>query len=516
METAAGDNSKNIALLFSTLIIAVCGLVYELLAGTLSSYLLGDSIYQFSIVIGVFMASMGLGSYLTRYLADSLQDVFVLTQTTLGVIGGFSTLFLYFTFVYLDNYSPFLLLVSVIIGILIGLEIPIIIRILKGYRVLRLNVSNVLTADYIGALGAALLFPLILVPQLGLFRTALLFGCMNVFVAGVAIYVFRNELKKRHGHSIYLFTASVFLIGGFIFVGKITGVMENRLYAGEIIYSQSTKYQKVVISRYKDAINMYINGNLQFNSADEYRYHEALVHPALSHVHNRRQVLILGGGDGLAAREVLKYRDVEKITLVDIDPVVTDLFSSNPLLTRLNRGSLSDKKVTVINDDAWKFLERTDNKYNLIIVDLPDPNDINLSKFYTASFYKLLIQITAIDGILVTQATSPFFARQAFWCIKHTIGSIHSPYHPDELISVIPYHVYVPSFGEWGFVMASPVRIDWDRIRLKTTGRYLNNEVLNGMRIFSEDISEIDTDINTLQSHALAYYYEKGWSTWFD
>ena len=515
MENNDSGEWTNLVLLFSTFTIAVCGLIYELLAGTISSYLLGDTVYQFSIIIGVFMASMGVGSFLSRYLSDNLQEIFIVVQIIVGLIGGFSTLILFFAFSYLDNYSVFLYLISIVIGILIGLEIPIIIRILKIHRVLKLNVSNVLTADYIGALGAAILFPVVLVPQLGLYRTALLFGMMNVFVAGLSIFTFGSGVVRRKQLVATTILAFVLLASGFFYSNSITGFFENRLYTGEIIYTHTTPYQHVVITRNDNAVAMFIDGNLQFNSLDEYRYHEALIHPTMSLIRNKDNILVLGAGDGMAVRELLKYSDVKNITVVDIDPVITELFSQNPLLTCLNNNALNDKKVTVVNDDAWKYLESISTIYNAIIIDLPDPNDIEVSKLYTRSFYKLIATHLAADGIVVTQATSPYYAREVFWCIAHTLEKVTSPTGLDEHLFIKPYHTYIPSFGDWGFIMASPVRMQWQNSEIKVPTRYLDTDMMTSMMAFPPDMSEVDTEINTIQNHKLAYYYEKAWSFWY-
>lgn len=462
------------------------------------------------------MASMGVGSYLSRFVESNLQQVFILVQLLVGLIGGFSTLILFYAFSHLDNYSIFLFILSSTIGVLIGLEIPLIIRILKEYRVLKLNVSNVLTADYVGALVAALLFPLVLVPQLGLYRTALLFGMFNVLVAGMSIYIFRNELARFTQTMLLTMVAVLFLGFALVHTERITGLFESKLFSGEIIYSNTTPYQHIVITRNKNAVAMFINGNLQFNSLDEYRYHESLVHPALSMLQNRKNVLVLGGGDGLVTKELLKYEDVESITVVDIDPTITTLFKSNPLLRKINADALNDKRVSIKNMDAWKFLEANSSFYNAVIVDLPDPNDIDISKLYTRSFYNLIVERMSADGVLVTQATSPFYAREAFWCITHTLEDISSIIDLKEKLHVHPYHVYVPSFGEWGFVIASPLHYRWEDIELKVPTRYLDKQILKTMTVFPSDMSELETEINTIQTHKLAYYYEKSWEYWYE
>lgn len=508
-------NRANAILLFATFIIAVCGLIYELLAGTISSYLLGDSVFQFSLVIGLFMAAMGIGSFLSRFVSQALAETFIIVQCVIAIIGGFSAYLLFFAFSHLENYALFLFVISISIGTLVGLEIPIVIRLLKEYRILRLNVSNVLTADYIGALGASLFFPLVLVPQLGLFRSALLFGLLNCLVAILGLYVFYASIQMKKRLIAATVSTAALLIVGFVMVNSVTTFFQNRLYTGEIIFSQNTPYQNITLTRDGEVTSLYLNGQLQFNSLDEYRYHESLVHPVMSLARRHANILILGGGDGLAARELLKYKDIERVTLVDLDPAITDLFRDNPMLATLNKNSLKDKRVKIVNTDAWKFLEKSTELYDVVIVDLPDPNDISVSKLYTRSFYSLIFRHLALDGIVVTQATSPIYAREAFWCIKNTMAATPSRFQLGETVQVLPYHSYVPTFGEWGFVIASAHTLDWDSITPSVTTRYLDKTTLASMTRFPPDMSEVDTELNELHTHKLVKYYEAGWKKWF-
>ncbi len=515
MTQELSPNRANAVLLFSTLIIAICGLIYELLAGTISSYLLGNSVLQFSLVIGLFMAAMGVGSFLSRFVTRHLAETFILVQCAIAIIGGFSAYLLFFAFSHLDNYTVFLFIITVLIGALVGLEIPIVIRLLKEYRILRLNVSNVLTADYIGALAASLLFPLVLVPQLGLFRSALLFGSLNCFVAILGLTVFIKHVHNKKLLITVISSTALILIIGFVSVNSLTGFFQNRLYTGEIIFSRTTPYQNIILTRDGESISLYLNGQLQFNSLDEYRYHESLVHPAMALSRRHENILVLGGGDGLAVREILKYPDIGQIVLVDLDNEITELFRQNPLLTQLNKQSLRDPRVTIVNQDAWKYIEQDTGFYDVIIIDLPDPNDISISKLYSRSFYSLLSRRLANEGMMVTQATSPVFARKAFWCIHNTMKESPVPFIQGETLQVFPYHSYVPTFGEWGFVLASAHHIDWPAIRLSANMRYLNQQTLAIMPVFPPDMAWLDTDINSLQTHQLVQYYESGWKQWF-
>ncbi len=507
-------NSNKFLLLFSIFTIATCGLIYELLAGTISSYLLGDSIYQFSLVIGLFMTAMGIGSYLSRFIDKKLEVFFVTIEIILGLVGGFSTIILFLAFSKVENYTPFLFIISSAIGILAGLEIPIIMRIMKNYS-LKIMISNVLTLDYIGALAASLLFPIILLPRLGLIKTSLFFGILNLIIAYIAIYIFKEQIVKKKQLIVATSMAMVTLLVAFGYSSNITTILEDSLYSSEIIYAKTTPYQRIVVTKHNTDVTLFINGSVQFSTKDEYRYHEALVHPVMLQARRHKKILILGGGDGMACRELLKYDDLEQIDLVDLDPAMTELFKNNKMFTRLNNNALNSEKINIFNVDAWKFLEKSNDLYDVIIVDLPDPHGIEISRLYSKTFYQMLINHLSADGAIVTQSTSPLYARKAFWCIFNTISEVGSPFQLNEKIAVKPYHLYLPSFGEWGFVMASPKKIVWSNLKVKTPTRYLDKDSFQNMISFPKDMKYIETEINSIDTHKLVKYYTDGWEEWF-
>ncbi len=508
-----GAPSAYLPLLLGTFVIAVCGLVYELIAGTLSSYLLGDSVFQFSIVIGLFMTAMGLGAFLSRFIVEHLERAFVTTQVALGLIGGGAAPLLFFAFAYVDNYEAFLFLVCVTIGTLVGLEIPLVIRILKQEKTLEINISNILTADYIGALAAALLFPLVLVPQLGLISTSLLFGLLNLAVAGLACRIFWPVLTWKFPVSIT--AAALLLLASLLSSQRLVGFLETELYRDEIIYAENTPYQRIVVTHHNDHIRLFLNGSLQFDSMDEHRYHESLVHPAMGLAGNLDAVLILGGGDGMAVREVLRHEDVKAITLVDLDPAMTRLFRENPRLSALSAGALNDPRVEIVHQDAFEFLKADSSLYNVILIDLPDPKNPSLSKLYSLAFYTEAARHLTRDGILTTQATSPVYARKAFWSIARTLDAVPDPYRRDKTLTIQPYHAYIPSFGDWGFLMAAAHQPDWHRLRLPDGLKFLDAAMLPGLTRFSPDMAALEVEVNTLQAHPLLQYYEEGWAKWF-
>jgi spermidine synthase len=195
-------------------------------------------------------------------------------------------------------------------------------------------------------------------------------------------------------------------------------------------------------------VRLFLNGDLQFSSVDEYRYHESLVHPALAGKHDR--VLVLGGGDGLAMREVLKYPDVREAVEVELDPSVLRLARDNPDIAALNQHSLDDPRVRVVNADAFTWLRDAEERFDAVIIDMPDPDSTSTAKLYSVEFYALARQVLAPGGRLVVQAGSPYFAPRSFDCIDASMRAAG--------LTTIPYHVNVPSFGDWGFVLAQADR----------------------------------------------------------
>lgn len=512
MPEGGKDRSTDTALLVATFVLAICGLVYELIAGTVSSYLLGDSVYHFSIVIGLFMTSMGLGAWLSRYV-ERPERAFVSAQIALGLAGGFSAPLLFAAFALLDNYSVFLFITCVLVGGLVGLEIPLIMRILEGRSALKVTISNVLTADYVGALAAALLFPLVLVPQLGLMGSSLLFGALNLIVAGLALWLFRAHCGVGHWLAVF---AGLAAIGFGAWHSEVAqGTLERRLYANEIVLAQDTPYQRIVVTRQGPRYQLFLNGSIQFDTLDEHRYHESLVHPAMTRAPRIAEVVIFGGGDGMATREVLRYAKVERVTLVDIDPAVTALFRDNLALAALNGGALSDPRVEIVNADAWEFLKSTQRQFDVAILDLPDPKDINISKLYTRAFYADLTRQMAVDGVIVTQATSPLYARKAFWTVVATLEATLAPATLETMLSVEPYHAYVPSFGEWGFILAAR-QLRSEPFRAQPGGlRFYTIAGASQGRYFTPDMNRINLAPNTLIDQTLPRFYEQGWDLWF-
>jgi len=491
--------------------VAACGLVYELAAGALASYLLGDSVLQFSTVIGVYLSALGIGSYLSRYFERQLSAHFLRIELMVALAGGALPASLFVAHAVLpEAFRGVLYGMVVLVGILVGLEIPLVMRILKRHVALKDLVSQVLTFDYLGALVVSVAFPLLLMPRLGLVRTGLLFGLLNAAVALWALWLFRHELRRFSAHAWACAATLAVLSAGMVAADHITTWAEDKLYQDKAVIALTTPYQRIVVTHAPGegrlGYRLFLNGNLQFAQRDEYRYHEALVHPAMAAFSatgaSPKKVAVLGGGDGMAVREILKYPGVEGITLVELDPAMTTLFTQTPELAALNGESLRSPKVKVINSDAFTWLQGTDEVFDVVVVDFPDPTNFSVGKLFTSAFYALLDKHLASSGYAVVQTTSPLIARKSFWTVVTTIESVG--------LTATPYHAHVPSFGEWGFVLASrrPWRMPTD---LPANLRFLNVPSLPLLFDFPQDMGRVPTEVNRLSNQVLVTTYEDEW-----
>jgi spermidine synthase len=491
----------------TVLVVATCGLVYELVAGTLASYVLGDSVTQFSTVIGVYLSALGLGSWLSRYVQRGLARRFVEIELTVALLGGASAPLLFLAFGYLpDFFRPVLYGVVVVVGTLVGLEIPLVMRLLRETVDFKELVAKVLTFDYLGALFASLLFPILLVPRLGLVRTSILFGLANAAVGLWSTWLFAPLMGAVGDLRVKGIAVLLALAVGFAYADRLTELAEEGIYADAVVLAKTTPYQRIVLTRHRDQFQLFLNGNLQFSSVDEYRYHEALVHPAFALRPEARRVLVLGGGDGLAVREILRHPSVVEVVLVDLDPEMTRLAVENPMLRELNRSSLLDPRVRVVNEDALIWLgHQGSGLFDAAFVDFPDPHNFSLGKLYTTRFYGLLRGRLDPDGVAAVQSTSPLMARRSFWCINRTLEAAG--------FQVRAYHALVPSFGEWGFALAAlrPFEVPTN----PASGlRYLDAPTLASLFVLGPDMAPVDAEVNRLNNQALVRYYEEEWRRW--
>ena len=495
------------------------GIVAEYVMATLASYLLGDAVVQWTLVLSLMLFAMGLGSRASRLISDRLPDAFVLAELSLSLLVAASAPLTFLLSAWVEPISLVIYPSAVAIGLLIGLEIPLATRLNDAFEELRLNVSSVFEKDYYGALAGGLVFAFVALPHLGLLLTPVALGAVNFVVALVLLAAFRRHL--RHRRWLQLAAAAVALaIGALALISEPLVVFaEQRKYRDRVIYQEQSRYQRIVLTRWREHHWLYLDGHEQFSSFDEERYHEPLVHPALSLAHRRERVLILGGGDGLAAREVLKFTQVRSLTLVDLDPAMTRLGRQHPVLVELNGGAFDDPRLRVVNEDALAFLEGSDETFDVILVDLPEPKTVSLARLYSRPFYALARQRLSAGGVLVTQATSPFFSRRAFLGILATVRAAG--------FVAVPYHNHVPTLGEWGWVIGvrppdrSPAgELDDAALRRRLEGlefssaptRFLSREAMAGMLAFGK--GELDAleevEVTELSNLAVFYDYRRG------
>lgn len=496
-------------------IVSICGIIFEVLFGALGSYILGDGVKQYTLTISLFLTGMGIGAFLSEKVMKKLIPAFIAVEFIIALIGGGSSFLLFGVTAYLPSGTDSLYLYTVIlvVGGLTGLELPLLIRKAQeiGETVNR-STARVLFSDYAGGLIGGVLFAFWLRPVFGLVKTAFLVAIINLGVSLWMLWSFKKEIK---GLKIWWTSGAIIglvLIVGVLFGDEASFHFEQKLYRDPIIFQKDTKYQRIIITKEQGDTRLYLDGNLQFSSSDEYRYHEVLVHPTVALAKNPRHALILGGGDGLAARELLKYKNIESIKLVDLDPAMTHLSKTNTLITQLNHHSLSNPRVHVINEDAFKYLQDHQGMYDVILIDLPDPNNTSLNKVYTEEFYSLVRNHLSPTGAMIVQATSPTFATDVYWTINKTVQA--TGLYTQNL------HVDVPSFGDWGFVMAARHPFKIDDIKLKNVKtKYLTTSVLHTLDSFGKDIDQniykdgkkVVFKPNTLIHPNLIEMYQKAW-----
>lgn len=488
--------------LLAILLVAACGLVYELLITTAASYLLGNTVLQYSLGIGIFIGSMGIGSWFSKFVEAPIEAAFLKFQLALATLGALSTLVVHWAFWSSATPSLIVYLLIAVVGALTGFELPLLMRMLKEKAEFNRLIASALALDNIGCLIASLVFPLILLPHLGLIRTAMATGALNLAVVAFGLYYF--DLKPKIRLQLTLVTALLTILLG---VGLwqatwIGDMMENRLYQDGIVYSDQSPYQKIVMTNHKRDLRLFLNGQLQFSSVDEHRYHESLVHPAFGLHRSPKRVLVLGAGDGLATREILRYPSVEEIILCDLDEKVSNLAKNFSPLTKLNQNSLHDPRVRIVHQDAFSYLFEDQDPFDVILADLPDPSTPLLAKLYSREFYRRIMALLKKDGIFATQATSPFTAPEAYHTIVSTIRATG--------LRARPYRTFIPSFGEWGFVLASPQPLNLQNWKPIADLRFLNPDLFPSLFTWSSDsLSPEPTIVSTLDNISVTFAYQK-------
>ena len=509
-----GRRAARVLLLAAVFLCAACGLVYELALITLGQYLVGGSVYQTSVVLGVFVCSMGLGSFASKPLLTRAAAGFAAVELALALTGGLSVLGLYAAYSWLDLYTPALIATSVVVGGLIGAEVPLLMSLLQRIRAQDAGeaAADLFAVDYVGALAGGLAFPFLLLPVFGQVRGAIVVAAVNLLAAVGIVVLLRSALSRRARRAVVAGTVAVACALGLAAAtsGQFLVSARQALYDAPVVVSQRSAYQEIVLTESLPArggppdVRLFLDGDLQFSSTDEHRYHESLVHPAV--LPGARSVLVLGGGDGLAAREVLRHASVDRVVEVELDPAVLELARTDPRMTAANGGALDDPRVEVVVADAMAWLRTATERFDAVVVDMPDPDAPATAKLYSQEFYGLAARALAPGGRLVVQAGSPYFAPEAFWCIAATIGAAG--------LETTPYHVDVPSFGDWGFVLAArgaaPVPSVDPAVAERL--RFLDGDVLAAATVFPRDrAADGSVGISTLDRPRILEYEARGW-----
>ena len=533
------------------------GFIFECILSTVATFVLGNSIEQFSVTISLMMLMMGLASVLQSRISDrGLIEKFLLVEISLAILGGFAPIAVYASYAYMEVHFILVQYLFVLtIGFLIGLEIPLILRLNKQFvPQLKSNIASIFSTDYVGAFIGAVIWVYVLLKYLPLTEISFLVAGINFAVAVVTYGYFSYHGLASRGLA-QLAVIGIIALGlghGYSQNRTWNDLLEQRFYNEPIVHSRTTRYQHIVMTARTDPTEyrLYINGNLQFSSLDEHIYHELLVHPAMTLAKNRRRVLILGGGDGLALREVLRYNDTLEVTLVDIDPGMIEFASQHDIMTELNNAAFDDARVSaeaasgiaedpadattlwacdirrnadpddtveqaalvhVYTVDADKMLAHLQGRYDVVLVDLPDPNSVELVKLYSREFYFKLHRLLEPKGVLAIQSTSPYHAKESFLCILRTIVSAG--------YEALPYHDNVPSFGDWGWILAwnsgqhdSEVREEVGHLNEFAVDegqlRYLTPETFRASIAFGKnDLVSLNDQINTLMAPALLRFY---------
>ena len=536
-------------------VLAACGLIYEYLLSHYAGRVIGAIETAIYTMIGLMIVSMGLGALAAKLIKDPFSG-FAWLEASIAIC-GVSCILIIATLVSFSAVLPRVIaetfslppdlvpdgglislarelamltpyLFGILIGFLIGMEIPLIARVREQIygQHLEHNVGTIYGADYIGAgIGAALWVTIML--GLEITEAAVLTAIANL-VAGIIFLlyywsniVWRLPLLGLHG-AIFLLALAVYQFGS-----DWTIRMTALLYEDPVVYNNASRYQSLTITeRYLGSGNdplygFYINGRLQFSSNDEHIYHSMLVYPALSVADPQPKVLIVGGGDGLALRDVLQF-EPESVTLIDLDQELVEFFSpaSNmqhyrSALVQLNEQAFADSRVEVVIGDAFLEVDKLRDKaknFDAIIVDLPDPSHPDLDRLYSSYFYQRLYDLLSANGVMAVQSTSPYHAKKAFISIGKTISAAGFPH-------VEQYRQNIPSFGEWGWTVASKQKTS-TRQRLlamkslSTEHHWLTRDLAIASFEFPKDFfQDDDVKINTLGTNQIYQYHSEAWKS---
>lgn len=539
-------------------VLAACGLIYEYLLSHFAGRVIGAVESAIYTMIGIMIVSMGVGSFAARkvkcafsgfawlelviaiigcsailVISSAIAAVQILPQIIAQTFnlppdtpaqGGFIQVLHNIT-----HYSPYFF--GAVLGLFIGMEIPLIARIREQLHKKHLmhNTGTIYGADYVGAgVGAAIWITVMLSIEINL--SASLTASANLLAGMIFWLKYRNYIKFKYYLLVGHFLCAGLVVAIFNFGGQWSNAFNNLLYLDDVVHQQQTRYAQVVLterqlpSHNKPVVSLYLNGRLQFAQNDEHIYHKFLVYPAMAASARHNNILIIGGGDGLALRDVLEWNP-KKVTLIDLDTQVVELFKNphkslpkalSDNILALNKNSLNDTRVELIHADAFNGIDQLIEQqkyYDTIIIDLPDPSHPDLNKLYSRSFYVKIRQLLSNDGVMVVQSTSPFHAKSAFMSIAKTIKAA-------QWRDVQQYQFNVPSFGQWGWTIATlnglPAKERLaNQVSLKSFETWLTPELIQASFEFSQGFyRNMDkVKVNELGSFILYRYHQQAWES---
>ena len=537
-------------------VLAACGLIYEYLLAHYAGRVIGSVDSAVYSMIGIMIVAMGIGAFLAKWIKNPYLG-FSYLELIIGIFGGSAILLiagiigLSYTLpqelqaiygidstVVMDGgimaifkqmafYTPYVC--GFILGAMIGVEIPLIARIREDIHQTHLkhNMGTVYGADYIGAgIGAAIWVTVCL--KLDIMVAAIGTASINILMGFVFLYHYQDKIKQVKLLWVLHIVVLLFLLVLALVGVKMTNGINATFFKDEVVYTKATPYQHLTVTKrhagkgLPQIYSLYINGRLQFSSNDEMVYHSYLTYPAMLASARHDNILIIGGGDGLAVRDVLKWNP-SVVTLIDLDKAMIDLFSGkddkapkdiSDMLLKLNQSAFLDERVSVINQDAFLEIESMisqGRKFDTVIVDLPDPSHPDLNKLYSNYFYLRLKELLNGDGALVVQSTSPYHAKEAFISIGKSVA--------DAGFITQQYHTNVPTFGEWGWTIATVHgKNALDRIKeidlLPIQDRWLSKAMMEAAFVFSPSFYQNTSyiKVNKLGSHQLYYYHHDAWA----
>ncbi len=543
-------------LILTMAVLAGCGLIYEYLLSHYAGRVLGVMESTIYTMIGLMIVSMGLGAFAARNVRCAFNGfvwlelmIALLGSCSILIIGGLIAITQIFPQLIADMLSlppdmkpqgglfqqlswiafnsPYFF--GVILGFFIGMEIPLIARIREHIHQQHLanNLGTIYGADYVGAgIGAAIWVIFLL--SIDISKAAALTASLNLIAGAFFILRYWQHLNWRKTFVSLHCMLAVVIVLMFSYGNHWLNQMNSLLYLDKVVHTDKTRYQQLTFTErhmgleQDNIINFYLNGRLQFSSIDENIYHDYLVAPVMAASARQENILIIGGGDGLALRDVLKYNP-KSVTLIDLDSELIDIFKDptslvNPRLARqilqLNQQSLQDERVKIYRADAFiaiNELLKNKQSFDAIIVDLPDPSHPDLNKLYSVNFYARLNLLLAGDGLIAIQSTSPYHAKDSFIAIGNTLEAANFNH-------VEQYHDNVPSFGEWGWTIASktgasPLARLNKLTELPVAHQWLNLSILKSAFIFPNNFyqNKAEIGINILGSHTIYQLHQKAW-----